>query len=103
MFCAIYKNRYVFEAPPQPNGMVSIFPGKAVEPGFSFSWSALCLVPLISSKGPADIDGKNSVVKMRVYFGSPQKKQAIYGGRASGPSKKRVKMQSQLMPARVLF
>ena len=80
-----------------------VFPGKALEPGFSFSWSALCLVPLISSKGPADIDGKNSVVKMRVYFGSPLKKQAIYGRCASAPSKKRVKMQSQLMPARVLF
>jgi len=80
-----------------------MFPGKATKPGFSFSWSALCLVPLISSKGPADIDGKNSVVKMRVYFGSPQKKQAIYVYCASASSKKRVKMQSQLMPARVLF
>ena len=79
------------------------FPGKALRPGFSLCWSALGLVPLISSKGPADIDGKNSVVKMRVYFGSPQKKQAIYGNCASAPSKKRVKMQSQLMPARVLF
>ena len=64
---------------------------------------AFGLVPWISSKGPADIDGKNSVVKMRVYFGSPPKKQAIYGRRASAPSKKRVKMQSQLMPARVFF
>ena len=64
---------------------------------------AFGLVPWISSKGPADIDGKNSVVKMRVYFGSPLKKQAIYGRRASGPSKKPVKMQSQLMSARVLF
>ena len=54
------------------------------------SGSAFGLVPLISSKGPADIDGKNSVVKMRVYFGSPPKKQAIYGGSASAPSKKRV-------------
>ena len=80
-----------------------IFPGKALRPGFSLSVSAFGLVPLISSKGPADIDGKNSVVKMRVYFGSPLKKQAIYGERASAPSKKRVKMQSQLMPARVLF
>ena len=77
--------------------LCQVFPGKATKPGFSFSWSALCLVPLISSKGPADIDGKNSVVKMRVYFGSPQKKQAIYGNCASAPSKKRVKMQSQLM------
>ena len=80
-----------------------VFPGKAVEPGFSLSGSAFGLVPLISSKGPADLDGKNSVVKMRVYFGSPLKKQAIYGNCASAPSKKRVKMQSQLMPARVLF
>ena len=68
-----------------------VFPGKAIEPGFSLCWAALCLVPLISSKGPADIDGKNSVVKMRVYFGSPLKKQAIYGDRASAPSKKREK------------
>ena len=65
--------------------------------------SALGLVPLISSKGPADLDGKNSVVKMRVYFGSPQKKQAIYVVFPSASSKKRVKMQSQLMPTRVLF
>ena len=79
------------------------FPGKALRPGFSLSGSAFGLVPLISSKGPADLDGKNSVVKMRVYFGSPLKKQAIYGERASAPSKKRIKMQSQLMPARVLF
>ena len=79
------------------------FPGKALRPGFSLCWVALGLVPWISSKGPADIDGKNSVVKMRVYFGSPPKKQAIYGQCASAPSKKRVKMQSQLMPARVLF
>ena len=79
------------------------FPGKAVEPGFSLCWSALGLVPLISSKGPADIDGKNSVVKMRLFFGSPPKKQAIYVGFPSAPSKKRVKMQSQLMPARVFF
>ena len=80
-----------------------IFPGKAVEPGFSLCWSALCLVPLISSKGPADIDGKNSVVKMRFFFRSPPKKQAIYGGRASAPSKKLVKMQSQLVRVRVFF
>ncbi len=82
-------------------GSRPIFPGKALEPGFSFSFVAFGLVPWISSKGPADLDGKNSVVKMRVYFGSPPKKQAVYGGSASAPSKKRVKMQSQLMPARV--
>ena len=33
----------------------------------------------------------------------PSKKQAIYGRRASAPSEKPVKMQSQLMSARVLF
>ncbi len=79
-----------------------VFPGKALEPGFSLCWSALGLVPLISSKGPADLDGKNSVVKMRVFFGSPPEKQAIYGERASAPSKKSVKLQSQLMSAGVL-
>ena len=51
-----------------------VFPGKAIEPGFSLSVSAFGLVPWISSKGPADFDGKNSVVKMRVFFGSPPKK-----------------------------
>ena len=62
-----------------------VFPGKATKPGFSFSFVAFGFVPWISLKGPADIDGKNSVVKMRVYFGSPLKKQAIYGIRASTP------------------
>ena len=64
---------------------------------------AFGLVPWISRKGPADFDGKNSVVKMRVFFRSPPKKQAIYGVCASAPSKKRVKMQSQLLPVRVFF
>ena len=76
---------------------VLVFPGKATKPGFSLSvglWP--CTVDQFEGAG-----GFNSVVKMRVYFGSPLKKQAIYGGPASAPSKKRVKMQSQLMPARV--
>ena len=80
-----------------------MFPGKATKPGFSLSGSAFGLVPWISSKGPADFDGKNSVVEMPVFFGSPPKKQAIYGRCASAPSKKRVKMQSQLVLVRVIF
>ena len=47
--------------------------------------------------------GENSVVKMKVFFRSPPKKQAIYGECPSAPSKKRVKMQSQLVLVRVFL
>ena len=78
-------NMYVFMEFP-------VFPGKALGPGFSLCCRPLALYRGSVERGRRISVGENSVVKMKVFFRSPPKKQAMYVVCASAPSKKRVKM-----------